>query len=508
MMANNELIRQINECYEMCDYIEQNGVTKHKLDTSLRENLRIDFLHFLIYISLQDKIFTDAEDRFIQEILGYKFNKTGAALLKSKWNLNDTDFGKRIPLSLKYCVLADAGHKIPGDKYINKKARRLTEAFRKIGEHYLAANVYAGDREINALTSYMTLLDNFLKEYGLLSPDRKTKAFVSDKSGRFVQNTTTSRKNTGVKVSADSGKNKAVPGAVHSEDSGGSENADSPVAGGEREKAVVEDLMAELNSLTGLTAVKRDVNTLISLMKVQKLRQEHGMKTADVNKHMVFMGNPGTGKTTVARLLAGIYHSIGVCRTGQLVEVDRAGLVSGYIGQTATKTQEVVEDALGGILFIDEAYTLTNQKGQGDFGQEAVDTLLKAMEDHRDDLIVIVAGYTKLMEEFLSSNPGLRSRFNKFLYFEDYTAEEEIEILKDNCKRQEYKLTPEALEIASRFFEKRCAEKPESYANARDVRNYLELAISNQAIRLMSHKKLTKTMLATLQKEDVENIKL
>lgn len=469
-MGNDELMRLINECYEMCDYIEKNGVSKQKPDTPLRETLRVDFLHFLVYISMQDQRFADAEEKFIQEVLGYRFNKTGAALLKSKWNLNDTDFGKKIPLSLKYCVLADAGHKISGDIYKNKKARKLTETFRKMGEHYLAVNPGAGDREIGALTSYMTLLDNFLKEYGLLSPDRKTKVFEGNKPGQKAK--------------------AAGPAAVIQ---------------GEK---TTEDLMAELNSLTGLAAVKKDVNTLISLMKVQKLRQEHGLKTADVNKHMVFMGNPGTGKTTVARLLAGIYHSIGVCRTGQLVEVDRAGLVSGYIGQTATKTQEVVEDALGGILFIDEAYTLTNQKGQGDFGQEAVDTLLKAMEDHRDDLIVIVAGYTKLMEEFLSSNPGLRSRFNKFLYFEDYTAEEEVEILKNNCKKQEYKLTPEALEIVTEFFEKRCAEKPESYANARDVRNYLELAIANQANRLMKYKKLTKTMLATLEKEDVEGITL
>ena len=180
-----------------------------------------------------------------------------------------------------------------------------------------------------------------------------------------------------------------------------------------------------------------------------------------------------------------------VISKGHLVEVDRSGLVCGYIGQTATKTAEVIESALGGVLFIDEAYTLTNGKGQGDFGQEAVDTLLKGMEDNRDDLVVIVAGYTELMEEFLDSNPGLRSRFNKFINFEDYTAEEEVEILINNCKKQEYMLSRDALEEARRFFTDRVANKPEGYANARDVRNYLEKAISNQASRIDVYKRQT-----------------
>ena len=173
---------------------------------------------------------------------------------------------------------------------------------------------------------------------------------------------------------------------------------------------------------------------------------------------------PGTGKTTVARLLAGIYHSLGILSGGHLVEVDRSGLVSGYIGQTATKVTEVVESALGGILFIDEAYTLTSNKGQGDFGQEAVDTLLKAMEDNRDNLVVIVAGYSDLMEEFLNSNPGLRSRFNKFMKFEDYTPEQLLDIVKGMAAKQDYVLSEEAKAATLNHFEKICANKPENFA--------------------------------------------
>lgn len=451
-----ELKEQMGQCYEMCDYIEQNGIIKKELKTSLRDNLRREFLNFILYISMSDSKYTDKEEAFIYDVLDFHLKTESAQELKTQRRLNESGFGAQIPLVVKYFVLADAGRKIAGDKYKNKKAKVLADTFREIGQSYLAFNEEAGDKEIQILSKYCVMLDNYLKEYGLLRPDKKSEDFIKE----------------------------------------------------EEKKEDMKDLMAELNSLTGLKSVKEDLNGLINLMKVQKMREENGMKQTGINKHMVFMGNPGTGKTTVARLLSKIYASIGVIEKGHLVEVDRSGLVSGYIGQTAMKVQDVVEEALGGVLFVDEAYTLTSNKGQNDFGQEAVDTLLKAMEDHRDDLIVIVAGYTELMQEFLDSNPGLRSRFNKFIMFEDYTAEEEYEIFKSMCRNQEYKLSKEATEEAKRFFTELCENKTETYANARDVRNYLEKAISNQATRIVSLQDVDKETLATLEKEDLEGIDL
>jgi len=264
----------------------------------------------------------------------------------------------------------------------------------------------------------------------------------------------------------------------------------------------LEDLLAELDSYIGLERIKEEVRSLVNLVKVHQMRREHGLPETDLSLHMVFSGNPGTGKTTIARLMARIYHSLGILSKGQLVEVDRSGLVAGYVGQTALKTGKVIEQAMGGVLFIDEAYAL-NGGTQNDFGQEAIDTILKAMEDHRDDLVVIAAGYDDLMERFIHSNPGLESRFNRFLHFEDYTLDEMMGIFQMRCDKGHYRLEPEA-EAEVRAYIQTENDGGISFGNGRGVRNLFEKILVQQANRLAAMESVTKEDLTALIPADVK----
>ncbi len=265
----------------------------------------------------------------------------------------------------------------------------------------------------------------------------------------------------------------------------------------------VEEILAELDDLVGLDRVKTEVRRLTSLLRVQKLRAEYDLPVIETSRHLVFVGNPGTGKTTVARLLSQLYRSLGVVTEGHLVETDRADLVAGFVGQTAIKTQAVLTSALGGTLLIDEAYSLA-RGGENDFGREAIDTLVKFMEDHRDDLAVVVAGYPNEMQQLIDANPGLESRFARTLEFPDYTTEELVAIFELISDKQQYHLAKAARARLHDVVENE--PRGRGFGNARFVRNVFEQAVSMQAVRLGDVSAPSREQLTTLETADIEPV--
>jgi ATPases of the AAA+ class len=265
------------------------------------------------------------------------------------------------------------------------------------------------------------------------------------------------------------------------------------------------DPYQELDDLIGLDNVKQEVKSLANFVRLQKQRQEKGLKTPKLSYHLVFTGSPGTGKTTVARIVARIYKDLGILKKGHTVETDRSGLVANYVGQTATKTNAIVDSALNGVLFIDEAYALVPENSSQDYGQEAISTLLKRMEDDRDKLVVIIAGYTNEMKRFIDSNPGLQSRFNRYINFPDYSAGELVKIFHMYMKKNQYTISDEADQMLKEKLDYAVEHKDRNFGNARYVRNIFEKSIQAQANRLegktgLSDRQLTEITLADIEK--------
>lgn len=480
-MRIDDFQQLMNLCDSVCEWLEKTrfGIGMHeRRPTAIKTGFHYELLKFAVYLADADGTISQEEIKTIGDKLAVFPSERDLCTLKYREHI-PLDYVNAIPSILHYAVLSDASEKKEEPPYYRQKAQILFDMYKVFGSCFLAGVKSNPTHETcRAYTIFIQRLEDHLKEFGV---------FWQGLEKEFQINLETIEFGTG------------GAGGIGS-DQLPKEQKDKEEAA--EDETTLEEKLEEFNNMVGLRAVKKEVNSLINLLRIQRLREARGLKNTATTKHMVFSGNPGTGKTTVARILAGIYKDLGVLEKGHLVEVDRSGLVKGYLGQTAERVQEVVKEAMGGILFIDEAYTLTVNKGDGDYGQEAVDTLLKAMEDNRDNLIVIVAGYPELMEAFLESNPGLKSRFNKFVYFEDYSAKEQLEILENMCKKQDYILSEGAKLYAESFLIKRTEVRPDNFANARDVRNMLERAISSQATRLISMENPTKEDLLTIEASD------
>ena len=270
----------------------------------------------------------------------------------------------------------------------------------------------------------------------------------------------------------------------------------------EERPPTVEEALAELDALVGMAPVKAEVKRLVAWCKMAKEREAKGLDVAKMSYHFVFTGNPGTGKTTVARIMAKIFRALGVLKKGHLVETDRSGLVAEYVGQTAAKTNRKVDEALDGLLFIDEAYSLADDNGRG-FGGEAIATLLKRMEDDRDRLVVVLAGYTGDMDRFMETNPGLKSRFNRTVAFPDYSAEELAEMFRRMAKKNRYVLSADVEKWLDAWFRVTTKDRDRHFGNGREVRNRFEKALERQSLRVSELKDPTPEQLTTLTMRDV-----
>ncbi len=501
--SRNDTLQYI---YTLCIQYEKQGLQIKNSQMSLRDYAQFAIMKFMLYVADSDRNIRDAEVDIINDCLGFSLTRDYVVRFVEEHRISSDAIFDTVLSLLTVFINAD----IQNQAANGSTSLMLLEFLDELGLEFITYDGKYDDRQTKAMAALMLRLKNYRSAYL-----RTWKKIQHERINPFappVPFNPEERMETAAIAPKEEKKEQDPPDSVQ-KNSGGLKDALTPADEKKPEEPqepeeTLEELLEHLNSLTGLSRVKEDLNSLINLLKVHKMREDRGLPQTHVSLHMVFSGNPGTGKTTVARLLGKVYAKLGILSKGHLVEVDRSGLVSGYVGQTAMKTKKIIESAMGGLLFIDEAYALTANTGSNDFGMEAVNTLLKAMEDNREDFIVIVAGYTDLMEAFLDSNPGLRSRFNKQIRFDDYTADELTDIFCGICSKSFFELTDDALACVKAFFENRVAQKLPGFANGRDARNFFEKTLTNQANRLATLVSVTDKDLVTITKEDVESVAL
>ena len=479
-MAESNLQRKLAYLNTLYEIYQEQGIRVAGSQMTNTEYAQFAYLKYLLFLANQDRIITEEEVTYCNVCLQKNLTRPAVERFLAQYTISFSGVTDALLALLSVTIRAD----LAGNHADGSVSLLLIETVEQMGTQFSAP-------EESTHAQQMILLHSLLQQ-------------LYHYRSAAIQEWHDVKRNCAARVPADFVEQEDIPPIPVEKEP---ELTEASVEDAPTE--TLEELMEQLHQLTGLQAVKKELDGLINLLKIRQLRQQRNLPMPQTSLHMVFSGNPGTGKTTVARLLAKIYARLGVLKKGHLVEADRSSLVSGYVGQTAIKTKKVLDRALGGVLFIDEAYALTASSGSNDFGMEAVNTLLKEMEDHRDDLIVIVAGYPKEMEQFLDSNSGLRSRFRQIIFFADYTPEELLHIFEGICQTYALQMTPEARAHVARYFEKRSQEAGENFANARDVRNYFEFALTNQADRLAAMTEpISDEMLLTLTLEDVTSISL